>query len=80
MSPEVAFLLTYLLAAVLFLAVVVMTSYTLWSIARAETSVESQDYEQYRKVAKGRGEDFVNSFDLGYATDLFLSPHLMSSY
>lgn len=55
-----------MLAAVLFIAVTIMASYHFWSIACAETSVESQDHEQYRKIAKGRGEDFVNSYDLGY--------------
>ena len=27
--------------------------------------LESQDHEHYRQIAKGRGEDFINSYDLG---------------
>jgi len=46
-------------------AVGVMFLYHLWAVASAETSVEAQDHEVYRKVAKSRGEDFVNSYDLG---------------
>ena len=65
LSPEVAFLLTYILSVVLFLAVTIMTAYHLWGIACGETSVESQDNEQYRKIAEERGDDFVNSYDLG---------------
>lgn len=55
-SPEVAFLLVYILAVVLWFAVTVMGAWHLWSIANAETSVESQDNDYYRKIAKGRGE------------------------
>ncbi|KAI0091076.1 zf-DHHC-domain-containing protein [Irpex rosettiformis] len=70
--PEVAFLLIYILAAVLFLAVTIMASYHIYGIACGETSVESQDNEYYRKMAKGRGEDFVNSYDLGKLKNLEL--------
>jgi len=63
--PELAFLLVYILAVVMSLAVTIMSSYHLWGIACGETSVESQDHEHYRYVAKGRGEDFINSYDLG---------------
>lgn len=71
-SPEVAFLLVYILAVVLWFAVTVMGAWHLWSIANAETSVESQDNDYYRKIAKGRGEDFVNSYDLGKRKNLEL--------
>lgn len=59
------FLLTYILAAVMCFAVTVMGAWHIWSIACGETSVEAQDHEHYRKMAKRRGEDFVNSYDLG---------------
>ncbi|KAH8074796.1 DHHC palmitoyltransferase-domain-containing protein [Cristinia sonorae] len=71
-SPPIAFLLIYILSAVLGLAVTVMAAWHLWGIACAETSVEAQDHEHYRKVAKGRGEDFVNSYDLGKRKNLEL--------
>ncbi|EMD31503.1 hypothetical protein CERSUDRAFT_89027 [Gelatoporia subvermispora B] len=64
-SPPVAFLLVYILSVVLSLAVTIMITWHLWGIASGETSVESQDHEHYRKVAQGRGETFINSFDLG---------------
>ena len=58
-------MLSYILAFVMFFAVTIMAAYHFLSITSAETSVESQDHEQYRKIAKGRGEKFVNSYDLG---------------
>jgi hypothetical protein len=33
-----------------------MGSWHLWSVACAETSVESSDHEQYRKLARIRGD------------------------
>lgn len=54
--PAITFLLTYILATVLGFAVSIMGLWHLWSVARGETSVEAQDHEVYRKVAKGRGE------------------------
>lgn len=33
-----------------------MLAYHLWGIAHGETSVEGQDHDIYRKVAKERGE------------------------
>ena len=59
-------MLAYILAVVMFFAVTIMAGYHFLSITSAETSVESQDHEQYRKIAKDRGEKFVNSYDLGY--------------
>jgi len=70
--PALPFILTFILAVVLSLAVMVMLGWHLWSIAAAETSVEAQDHEHYRKVAKSRGEAFVNSYDLGTRKNLEL--------
>ncbi|OBZ66166.1 putative palmitoyltransferase ZDHHC16 [Grifola frondosa] len=69
-SPPMAFILTYILAVVIFLAVLAMTGWHLWMVASGETSVESQDYEHYRKLARGRGETFVNCYDLGKGKNL----------
>ena len=79
-SPPVFFIATYVLSVVLCLAVSIMTSFHVWSIACGETSVESADHEQYRKTAKTRGETFVNSYDLGcvYACS-YVIHHLTTS-
>jgi len=71
-SPPVAFLLVYILSVVLCLAVTIMITWHIWGIANGETSVESQDHEHYRKVANGRGETFINSYDLGKRKNLEL--------
>ncbi|KAJ7500311.1 DHHC palmitoyltransferase-domain-containing protein [Mycena galericulata] len=70
--PQIAFILEYILAAVMFLAVGIMFSYHLWTVASGETTVESQDHEVYRRVAKSRDETFVNSYDLGKRRNLEL--------
>jgi len=70
--PMLAFILTYILSAVLCLSVGIMLAYHLWTIASGETSVEAQDHEIYRKVAKSRGEEFINSYDVGKLKNLRL--------
>ncbi len=54
--PPMAFLLTYILSVVLCMAVTAMAGWHLFMIASGETSVESQDHELYRRVARDRGE------------------------
>ena len=49
-------MLTYVLAGVMCLAVAAMFGWHMWSVACGETSVEGQDHEQYRRMARGRGE------------------------
>ncbi|KAI0649520.1 zf-DHHC-domain-containing protein [Trametes meyenii] len=71
-APPVAFLLTYILAVVLFLAVSAMAGWHLYMVASGETSVETQDHEHYRKIAGHRGEAFVNCYDLGWKKNLEL--------
>ncbi|KAF9243377.1 DHHC palmitoyltransferase-domain-containing protein [Melanogaster broomeanus] len=48
--PQLCFILSYILSVVM---------------SRGETSVEAQDHEVYRNIAKGRGEAFINSYDMG---------------
>jgi palmitoyltransferase len=55
-TPEAVFLGIYILAGVIGLAVFAMGSYHLWGVASSETAVEGQDHDQYRKIARGRGE------------------------
>lgn len=66
------YLLTYILSAVLCLAVGVMCAWHLAAISAAETSVESQDHEVYKRIARNRGEEFINSYDLGRRKNLKL--------
>lgn len=40
----------------MFLAVGIMLSFHLWTVAHGETTVESHDHEVYRKIAKSRDE------------------------
>ncbi|KAL4064210.1 DHHC palmitoyltransferase-domain-containing protein [Scleroderma yunnanense] len=54
--PAFGFLMSYMLSIVLCLAVFIMLVWHIWGIAKGETSVEAQDHEIYRKVAKERGE------------------------
>ncbi|KAF7291325.1 Palmitoyltransferase [Mycena indigotica] len=63
--PSTIFLLIYILAAVMSLAVGIMVGFHLRTVANGETTVESQDNDVYRKMAKSRAEAFVNSYDLG---------------
>lgn len=67
------FAMIYILSAVLCFAVGVMLTWHMYGVMWGETSVEAQDHEQYRKKAKDRNEEFVNSYDLGYIFLLFLS-------
>ena len=46
----------YILSGVLCFAVGVMFAYHLYNISNGETSVESQDHDQYRRKAKSRDE------------------------
>ncbi|KZT00941.1 zf-DHHC-domain-containing protein [Laetiporus sulphureus 93-53] len=71
-APPIAFVITFILSAILFFAVTIMTAWHLYGIACGETSVEAADNEMYRTMAKGRGETFVNSYDLGKRRNLEL--------
>ncbi|KAI0819261.1 DHHC palmitoyltransferase-domain-containing protein [Trametes gibbosa] len=71
-APQMAFLLTFILSVVLCLAVSAMAGWHLYMVACGETSVETQDHEQYRKIASQRGETFINSYDLGWRKNLQL--------
>lgn len=37
-------------------AILIMFGWHLWSIGQGETSVEVQDNDQYRKIARSRGQ------------------------
>jgi palmitoyltransferase len=50
------FLLIYIIALALGIAVGAMFSWHLYLISKGETSVENHDFGTYRKLAKGRGQ------------------------
>jgi palmitoyltransferase len=54
--PQLPFILTYILSIVLCLAVGIMLLWHLWGVCKGETSVEAQDHDVYRNVAKQRGD------------------------
>nr|GAT46351.1 predicted protein [Mycena chlorophos] len=70
--PVTIFLLIYILAGVMALAVSIMLAFHLRSVVAGETTVEGQDNEIYARIAKDRGEMFVNSYDLGGWANLAL--------
>lgn len=57
--------MSYMLSIVLCLAVFIMLLWHIWGIAKGETSVEAQDHEIYRKIAKDRGEVSAFAFYFG---------------
>jgi len=56
MVPQLAYILTYMLSVVICIAVFIMLCWHLWGIARGETTVEAQDHEVYKRIAKDRGD------------------------
>ncbi|KAH8822858.1 DHHC palmitoyltransferase-domain-containing protein [Flagelloscypha sp. PMI_526] len=71
-SPQVIFMLAYILSFVIMFAIGIMGGYHLSIIMYGETSVEAQDFLYYTKMAKERGDHFVNSYDLGKRKNLEL--------
>ncbi|EJU06410.1 zf-DHHC-domain-containing protein [Dacryopinax primogenitus] len=69
---RVAFILIYILAGVLSLAVLTMLLWQLRLISVGETTVENYDNDAYRRMTRSRGEPFVNCFDLGWRRNLWL--------
>jgi len=66
------FILIYVLALALGFAVSIMLAWQLYLISSGETAVENYDNDRYTKVAKQRGTEFINSFDLGRRKNLTL--------
>lgn len=55
-TPEFVFITELALACVLGFAIFIMFGWHLWSIGQGETSVETQDNDQYRNISKSRGQ------------------------
>jgi len=70
--PEIVYIMEFVLAAVFGLAILTMFGWNLWSVGQGQTAVEVHDNDHYREIAKARGEEFVNSYDLGFKKNLAL--------
>ncbi|KAK0519270.1 hypothetical protein OC835_007581 [Tilletia horrida] len=75
-------LLSLLVCALMGFAVFIMFVWQLIMVGRGETTVESHDNGYYRKLAKRRGQRFINVYDVGFFRNLALffslgpgSPH-----
>ncbi|KAG8700085.1 hypothetical protein FRC09_006184 [Ceratobasidium sp. 395] len=69
-TPEMAYIIIYILALALGLAVCVMLLWNVYQIGQGITTVEGYDYGLYAERAKDRGETFVNSYNLGFFQNL----------
>ncbi|KZT53292.1 zf-DHHC-domain-containing protein [Calocera cornea HHB12733] len=66
------FILIYILAGVLSVAVLIMLLWHLRLVMLGETTVENYDNDAYRRLTKERGTRFVNCFDLGWKRNLWM--------
>ncbi len=64
-TPQVVYMLIYIICFALGLAVSAMCAWHLYLVSQGQTSVENHDASTYRKVAASRGETFVNAYNLG---------------
>ncbi|SPO26983.1 uncharacterized protein UTRI_10448_B [Ustilago trichophora] len=71
-TPRVFVMLLFILALVMGLALAVMAGWQVILVGRGETSVESQDNAHYRELAKKRGQEFVNVYDVGWRRNIEL--------
>lgn len=71
-TPRVFVLLLFLLALIMGFSLAVMAGWQLILISRGETSVESNDNAHYRELAKKRGQEFINVYDVGRMRNLQL--------
>lgn len=55
-TPQIMFMLIYIIAIAMGLAVTAMVSWHLWLVSKGQTSVENHDASHYRKIASSRGE------------------------
>ncbi|KAG0698360.1 hypothetical protein DFH29DRAFT_1081797 [Suillus ampliporus] len=69
---SLAYILTYTLSIVLCIVVFVMLCWHLWSVSRGDYCRGIEDHEAYKRIAKDRGDNFVNFYDLGKSTNLRL--------
>ena len=55
-TPEFVYVTEFALSCVIGFAILIMFGWHLWSVGQGETSVEVQDNDQYRKIARSRGQ------------------------
>ncbi|KAF8332380.1 zf-DHHC-domain-containing protein [Cantharellus anzutake] len=72
LTPRMCFMLVYILAVALGFAVGVMLFWQLRLVYRGETAVENHDNARYTGIAKKRGNEFINSFDLGLTRNFLM--------
>ncbi|KAG0696871.1 hypothetical protein DFH29DRAFT_857566 [Suillus ampliporus] len=72
MMPQLAYILTYTLSVVLCIVVFVMLCWHLWGVSCGDYRRGIEDHEVYKRIAKDRGDNFVNFYDLGKSTNLRL--------
>lgn len=70
--PRPFILLTFLLAFIMGICLIIMGGNHLLLVSQAETSVENADADQYRHLAKRKGRVFRNVYDLGRRKNLSL--------
>ena len=63
----------FALSSVIGFAILIMFGWHLWTVGQGETSVEAQDNEQYRKIARSRGQ--VRGSILADRDGVFTSPN-----
>ncbi|CAD6909088.1 unnamed protein product [Tilletia laevis] len=75
-------LLSLLVCALMGFAVATMLLWHMFMVGKGETTVESHDNGYYRKLARRRGQRFMNVYDVGFMRNLLLffslgpgSPH-----
>ncbi|KAE8225254.1 hypothetical protein CF326_g7898 [Tilletia indica] len=75
-------LLSLLVCSLMGFAVAIMLVWQLIMVGKGETTVESHDNGYYRKLARRRGQRFLNVYDVGFMRNLLLffslgpgSPH-----
>lgn len=67
------------MSCVIGFAIFIMFGWHLWSVGQGETSVEVQDNDQYRKIAKSRGQVCVSTVGEG-AVFTFTIKEFVNSY
>jgi len=78
-TPQLAFMMIYIVCIALGIAIGAMLAWHLWLVIKGLTSVENHDASHYKKVAKTRGEVFVNCYDLGARENLKLFFNITST-
>lgn len=69
-TPRSFSILLWILSVAIGFALLIMAVWQLWLIASNETTVEANDNDYYRKLAKRRQRVFLNPYDRGHRENL----------